>query len=127
MTGEKKKTRLRPGDFAIIAIMAALTFVFSYRYFFASHGGTSIEITAMSSGGSFPLEEDRVVEVSGPLGTTNVVIEDGEVWVDESPCREKICIKMGHKHRVGDQIVCIPNRVIIEVVGKREQVDGIAR
>ena len=127
MTGGKKRRRLRPGDFAIIAVMAALTFVFSYRYYFASHGGTSVEIAAISGGGSFPLEEDRVVEVSGPLGTTEVVIEGGEVWVAGSPCREKVCIKMGHKHRVGDQIVCIPNRVLIEVVGKREQVDGIAR
>ncbi len=127
MTGSKKKRRLKPGDFAIITIAVLLILVFSYRYFFSSYGGTRIEITAPSYEGSFPLEEDRVVEVPGLLGITSVVIKDGEVWVSESPCKQKICIKMGHKHRVGDQIVCIPNRVLVEISGTKEQVDGIAR
>ena len=33
---------------------------------------------------------------------------DSCLWVSESPCKQKICVKMGHKHRVGDQIICIP-------------------
>jgi hypothetical protein len=127
VTVGRKKTKLKPGDYAIIAIMVVLIIVFSYRYFFAPSGGTRIEIRAPSYDGSFSLGENRVVEVSGPLGITKVVIQDGEVWVSESPCKQKICIKMGHKHRVGDQIVCIPNRVLIEIVGKKELVDGIAR
>ncbi|MBN2325179.1 MAG: NusG domain II-containing protein [Spirochaetes bacterium] len=127
MTVKKKRTRLRPGDCAIVAIAVSLIVVFSCRYFFASSGGARIEITAPSYDDSFSLEENRVVDVSGPLGITRVVIRDGEVWVSESPCKQKICVKMGHKHRVGDQIICIPNRVLVEIVGKGEQVDGIAR
>ena len=127
MTAGRKRNRLKAGDFVIIGITAALAVFFSYRYFFSSYGGTRVDITAPSYRSSLPLDEDRVVEVPGPLGITEVVVEDGEVWVSESPCRQKICIKMGHKHRVGDQIVCIPNRVLVEVVGKKERIDGVAR
>jgi hypothetical protein len=34
---------------------------------------------------------------------------------------------MGRKKRVGEQIVCVPNRVIVEITGENETVDAITR
>jgi hypothetical protein len=65
--------------------------------------------------GTYPLSEDRIVEVAGPLGVTTVVIKDGEVYVSDSPCPNKVCIDMGRISDKGDSIICLPNRVYITV------------
>ena len=65
--------------------------------------------------GVFSLDEDRVIEVQGPLGVSTVVIENGEAYMLESPCPNKVCIAMGRISEPGDTIICIPNRVYIRV------------
>jgi hypothetical protein len=65
--------------------------------------------------GVFSLEEDQVIEVQGPLGISTVVIENGEAYMLDSPCPNKVCIKMGRISDPGDSIICIPNRVHIQV------------
>ena len=65
--------------------------------------------------GIYPLSEDRKIEVTGPLGISTVIIEDGVVYMADSPCPNKICIHMGKKGKNDDTIICIPNRVYITV------------
>ena len=65
--------------------------------------------------GSYPLSEDRILTVTGPLGITTVVIENGEVYVSDSACPNKVCIEMGRISQKGDSIICLPNRVYIIV------------
>lgn len=50
-------------------------------------------------------------------GEFEVVIKDGAVHIAENTCIEHICVKSGAISRVGSRIICIPNKVIIEVVG----------
>jgi hypothetical protein len=122
-----KRNILKTGDYILIlAVLCLIAFLFS-RFYFSKSGARQVNITGNSFQGSFPGDENRVIDVEGPLGVTRVIIEDGEVWVEESPCREKICIKMGKIKRAGEQIVCVPNRVIVEIEGEREAVDGITR
>jgi hypothetical protein len=119
--------RLKPGDYAVIALVIAVVTFLLYQYVFSSSQGTEVQVTSQTFQHSFSLKEDRVIEVEGPLGITSVIISDGGVRISDSPCREKICIKMGEKQRVGEQIVCVPNRVIVEVKGERSRVDGVTR
>jgi hypothetical protein len=65
--------------------------------------------------GIYPLAEGRVIEVQGPLGISTVVISDGLVYMEDSPCPHKVCIHMGKIHEKNDTIVCIPNRVYITI------------
>ena len=119
--------RLKPGDYVVIVIVIAVVTFLLYQYVFSSSQGTEVQVTSQAFQRSFSFNEDRVVEVEGPLGITRVVIDAGEVWVSDSPCREKICIKMGEKQRVGEQIVCVPNRIIVEVKGEHSKVDWVTR
>ena len=117
----------KPGDFAVIVLVIAVSTFLLYQFVFSSSQGTEVQVTSQGFQRAFSFNEDRIVEVEGPLGITSVIIDDGEVWVSDSPCREKICIKMGKKHRVGEQVVCVPNRVIVEVKGEYSNVDGVSR
>ena len=122
-----RKKILKIGDYAILLIVAGLiAFLFS-KFFFTKSMDSRVEVTGRAFQKYYDIHEDRVLNVEGPLGVTTVIIEDGEVRVEDSPCREKICVKMGRKKRAGDQIICVPNRVIVEITGENEAVDGITR
>lgn len=46
-----------------------------------------------------------------------VVIESGKAFMEEASCPDKVCINQGKKHRSGQSIVCLPNKVSIELEG----------
>ncbi len=53
-----------------------------------------------------------------------IVIRDGSVHMDYSSCENQLCVQQGSvsaKNRffraLGSQIVCLPNRVMIELEG----------
>jgi hypothetical protein len=72
------------------------------------------------------LFERKTVSIQGIIGQTTVEIADGEVWVEKAPCPHQICKHMGKINRCGETIVCIPNRILIQIKGIPEnQVDGI--
>jgi hypothetical protein len=73
-----------------------------------------------------PLDKDRTVSVEGPEGRTTVEIRGRKVRINESPCRNKLCIKQGWIR--SGAIICLPNRVVVTVGdrdGKHEIVDAI--
>ncbi len=65
-----------------------------------------------------PLNEDRIVTVTGPLGTSVVEIKNGKAHMKESPCPRKLCIHQGWKDK--GSITCLPNKVIVSI-GRDEQ------
>jgi len=122
-----KNKILKAGDFFIIIVAVALIVILFTKFFFSRPAEQQVKITGRSSQEYYGLNEDRVIEVEGPLGITKVIIKDGEVWVENSPCREKICMRMGRIKRTGDQLICIPNRVVVEIEGDIEYIDAVSR
>lgn len=118
---------LRAGDYVIIfGSLFAIVFMF-YRSFIASSSGLYVEITGESFKASYDIREERVLDVEGPLGTTRVIIRGGETWIEDSPCPDKLCVKMGKIKREGAQVICLPNRVVVELKGSKELIDSISR
>ena len=71
----------------------------------------------------YPLNKDGVFSLNG--GTNTLVIENGEAWVSEANCPDKVCMGMGKISKNGEFIACLPNQVIIVVEGGEESpVDG---
>ncbi len=117
----QSKSRYRPlkiGDFLIIL------FFLSVLFFFPREKGKKVRVV-VDKGKEFiyPLTEDRILEFKGRIGVTKVLIKDGGVKVTESPCPLKLCMNLGWIRNKGEQIICVPNRVIIRIEG--EQFDAI--
>lgn len=74
-----------------------------------SINGSEVERTALSaySGG--------VYEANGC--TLTVAAEDGKLRVAESDCPNQDCVHSGAIFRAGQSLVCLPARIIIELVG----------
>ena len=75
--------------------------------------------------GRYPLSRSGTFSLNG--GTNVLVIENGEAWVSEAACPDKVCMGMGKISRNGEFIACLPNRLLIVVEGAAEQspVDGM--
>jgi len=72
------------------------------------------------------LSENRVIEVKGALGITKVEIINGKARIRHSPCKNKICIKAGDIQYADRLIACIPNRIVVRVIGEKQRgVDAI--
>lgn len=102
---------------AILAVSAAVTVLI---IFLAGPRGDAadarVHITAEGTEYAvIPLDEDRTINVPGPLGTTVVEIRDDRVRVPDSPCPNKVCVSQGWVERPGETIVCLPNRISITV------------
>ncbi len=74
------------------------------------------------------LSEDMKVTVEGYQGGFNeIVIENGYVKVNSADCPDELCVHTGTIDKSGETIVCLPHRVVVEVVGVENELDGEVR
>lgn len=94
---------------------------------FAGEEASQVRITvAGEEYGTYSLSEDQRIEIND----TNVCeIRDGEVHMTEADCPDQLCIHQGSIHIQGETIVCLPNRVTVEITGNdtEEQLDGVVQ
>ena len=65
---------------------------------------------------TFPLDEDLEFKIEGYEGGTNyLVIKDGEAYLTEASCPDLLCVHMGKISSQGQSIICLPNRVVVEI------------
>lgn len=74
------------------------------------------------------LSESRSINVKGPVGITRICIEKGQVWIADAPCPHKMCQRTGKISRAGSVIICVPNKILVEVKGDSKQdLDGVTQ
>ena len=70
----------------------------------------------------YPLSIDGVYYLNN--GSNVLVIEDGVAYMREANCPDKFskngCVNTGKISYVGQTIVCLPNKIIVEIVGEGE-------
>lgn len=76
---------------------------------------------------SYPLTGDRRESILSPEGGRNViVIEKGEVYMEDADCPDKLCMKQGSISGPGQTIVCLPHKLVVTVEnGKEPELDGV--
>lgn len=57
-------------------------------------------------------------------GTNTVLVEKGRVRVSEADCPDQICVRQGWISDSVIPIVCLPHRLMIEIVGAGGELDG---
>lgn len=122
---------MKKKDFALMGIVLALAFLFWIiprgLGVFAKTEASRVRITvAGEEYGTYSLSEDQTIEIND----TNICeIKDGKVNMIEADCPDQLCIRQGSIHIQGESIVCLPNRVVLEITGndKDDQLDGVVQ
>jgi hypothetical protein len=120
------RIQLKALDLAALAAALAVIALVSVRAYGSRSGAAMVHLRGPGQEWVFPLGEERVVAVRGPLGDTVVELRGGQVRVLSSPCAEKICVRSGAIARPGQWIACLPNRVFVDVRGSGGSADAVS-
>lgn len=75
----------------------------------------------------YPLDNNTIFDIKGKEGLMKVEISNQSVEVLSSSCSHQICVRHGAIRHAFDQIVCIPNHILITISAKKDnQPDAIA-
>lgn len=108
-----------PGDIVIVLAVAALCAVLIAQGITEAGAGSSLEAVVSVNGRAVKTLSLRSgseeLEVEGYQGTSYVQVSDGRVRMLDSACPDKLCVRSGWISQPGESIVCLPNRVVIEI------------
>lgn len=110
---KKLFAKVKIGD--ILAFIAVASAAALLPFFLSAKSADTVKIVCGQDVYYYPLSEDKSITLENNDITLTVIIENGEVYVADSGCRDKICV---HTFAIstGGSIVCLPARVVITVV-----------
>jgi hypothetical protein len=71
------------------------------------------------------LDQQRTLQVPGPLGISTIVIDRGRARVASDPGRHQYCVKQGWLSKAGQVAMCLPNQVSLELLGGEKNYDSL--
>lgn len=105
-------------DFLLILLILVIAgFILGWQFL---HGKQGEQVTVTVDGewyGSYSLKQEKQIRIETDDGQhINVLqIADNTVWMEEADCPDKICVEHKAIHRVGESIVCLPHKVVVEI------------
>lgn len=128
---EPKKTKPLGFWMVLIAVIAAVAILGMILVHGNRHTGGAVQVTQNGETvGLYPLDEDQTLRFDSDNGGYNiVVISGGTVRVSEASCPDQVCVRKGVTDQTNDPIACLPNKLVVQVVGGGEQnnqLDGVS-
>lgn len=111
-------------------LIISLTILTLFSYSIASGGRQGDEIRIEADGkviGTFSIRKDGMHEIKGVLGASRIEVKGGKTSFLSSPCKNKLCIHQGEINKSGQMAACLPNRVVVRVLGGDGDYDALTR
>lgn len=120
------RSRLKWGDFVIIAAVLALAAALTaWIALGTSDGQLYAEVwqdDVLVERVKLTDETDREIDLDGH----NVIVLAGKTArMESADCHDQVCVRTGTLTRAGQVAVCLPNRVILKIVGETSEIDAI--
>lgn len=120
------RSRLKWGDFVIIGAVLVLAAALTAVLAAGTQGGrlyaevwqdnVLVERVALTD------TTDRTIDLDGH----NVIVLSGKsARMESADCRDQVCVRTGTLTRAGQVAVCLPNRVVLKIVGETGEIDAI--
>lgn len=119
----KQTSRRLPFKTADLILVGGLLVVAAVL-FFCLHSrpndGRAVEVQVDGATvATLPLDIDTTFVINGADGGHNtLVIADGKASVTEATCPDGVCVRHRAIERAGQSIICLPNKVVVRVVGE---------
>ena len=117
---------VRPADGVVVALAALLVGV---AWATLWRGGGPAEYAQVTARGApaerLALARDTTLAVQGRLGESRLEVRDGRVRFVDSPCVGRLCVHAGWLARSGQVAACLPNGVVVEVLGADREFDAL--
>ena len=113
---------LRKADYLLFFIFIVAALISAFTFPRPAAGKEMVRI--ISNGeefGIYPLDQDKKIDITRDGHHNIVIIQDGVVHMDYSNCKNQICVHTGEISDKSETIVCLPNYVIVEIIGNGEE------
>lgn len=70
------------------------------------------------------VEEPYTLTFEDERGTNTVLVEPGRIRISEADCPDQVCVNQGFISDGTVPIVCLPHRLLVEIVGAEGDLDG---
>lgn len=118
---------IKKADIILLIVILAVGIPMSVLSLTAGTGGDKVKISTDGQVyGIYPLNEDCEIDVTEDGHTNHITIKDGQVSMSYSTCRNQVCVNTGAISQTKDVIVCLPNRVVVEIISSEEGKGGDA-
>lgn len=103
---------MKKGDFyVIISTLTAALLLFCFSHLFSESGKTVTVTENQTVVYSGSLYKNKTLELDG----NTVEIKNGKIKMVYASCKNQICVNHKEIHKKGESIVCLPNKVIVEI------------
>lgn len=113
-------------DIILITVYITISIIIGYALIWGpSEAPELVEVKVNNElVGRYSLPLDPPLEVELDDHGHNVLVIDGyQVYMKEADCPDQLCVQQGEIERAGTMIVCLPNKITVEIIGKRS--DGV--
>lgn len=115
----------------VILLLLLAAAAVSAAYILLRDRGTDSPVALVTRDGVL-LEEIDLGQVDAPYsitfkdggGSNTVLVEKGRLRVSEADCPDQICVHQGYISDSTFPIICLPHRLMIEIVGAGGDLDG---
>lgn len=74
----------------------------------------------------YPLNVEKTTRLESKSGFNTLEITDqGQVYISDADCPDKLCISMGRISENGEYLACLPHRLFITITGKEEEENSV--
>lgn len=107
---------IKKADIVLFFVLLAVGLTISWASLNSGQTGDKVRISVGGETyGVYDLAQDRTIQVRQNGHTNNIIIEGGHVSMASSDCANQVCVNTGAIYLAGDSIVCLPNRVMVEI------------
>lgn len=107
----------RRNDILLVIGIALIAAVIALIYFSSrKEGSYAVIIKDGTETARYSLSEEQTIPISNGDTVTNVlVIKDGRAYISEAICPDQICVEHSAVSKVGETIVCLPQKLVIKI------------
>jgi hypothetical protein len=126
----KESSMIKRNDLILIGVFIILGLGVIFFINATKSGGSELLITVNGEEyDTIPLNKDTTYTVKVDENDWNTfIVKDGVVDMIDASCPDKLCVNHSDIEYNHETIVCLPNRVVLEVIGGEEsEVDAVAK
>lgn len=111
-------------DIVIIILLFILSFTPNIIFSKTIHNSNKLIYASIKVDGklydNIPLSTnkgEKKLNIKSSSGNNSISIRDNTIKVISADCKDDLCVKQGEISKVGESIVCLPHKLIIEIKG----------
>ena len=111
-------------DIVIIAVLLILSFTPHLIFFKTSQKSSKNNYAIIQVDGKIHkkidlsnVKNNEEVNLNLPNGKNTLLIKNNSIQMKSANCNDALCVKQGNISKVGQTIICLPHKLIIEIKG----------